>query len=221
MRFVLPFIAALCATSAQATTCGGSFANFVEGLKQEAVASGHDRATVDQFFANVSQDDAVLRADRRQGVFQKDFLDFSRSLISQNRVNNGAIYSDRFDSVFDRIEREYGINRGVLLAFWAFETDFGQVQGDFNTLNALVTLSHDCRRPELFRPQVMAALTLFERGDFSPTNTRGAWAGEIGQVQMLPKDILENGRDGDGDGQALDGLDTHHALGGESGFDFG
>ena len=200
MRFVLPFIVALCATSAQAATCGGSFARFVDGLKQEAIASGHDRATVDQFFANVSQDDAVIRADRRQGVFQKDFIDFSRSLISQNRVNNGAIYSDRFDSVFDRIEREYGINRGVFLAFWAFETDFGQVQGDFNTLNALVTLSHDCRRPDLFRPQIFAALTLFERGDFSPTNTRGAWAGEIGQVQMLPKDILENGQDGDGDG---------------------
>ena len=81
MRFVLPFIAALCATSAQAATCGGSFASFVDGLKQEAIASGHDRATVDQFFANVSQDDAVIRADRRQGVFQKDFIDFSRSLI--------------------------------------------------------------------------------------------------------------------------------------------
>ena len=31
-------------------------------------------------------------------------------------------------------------------------------------------------------------------------NTTGAWAGEIGMVQMLPKDILENGVDGDGDG---------------------
>jgi hypothetical protein len=28
----------------------------------------------------------------------------------------------------------------------------------------------------------------------------GAWAGEIGQVQMLPRDILEFGSDGDGDG---------------------
>jgi membrane-bound lytic murein transglycosylase B len=64
-----------------------------------------------------------------------------------------------------------------------------------------VTLSHDCRRPELFRPQVFAALELFVRGDFDPATTTGAWAGEIGMVQMLPGDILENGRDGDGDGQ--------------------
>ncbi|NVK59774.1 MAG: lytic murein transglycosylase, partial [Rhodobacteraceae bacterium] len=76
-------------------------------------------------------------------------------------------------------------------------------QGDFNTLNALVTLAHDCRRPEIFRPQIFAALELYERGDFDPSSTTGAWAGEIGQVQMLPKDILENGMDGDGDGHVL------------------
>jgi lytic murein transglycosylase len=109
--------------------------------------------------------------------------------------------SKKYNAVFDRIEATYGIDRGVLLAFWAFETDYGAFQGDFNTLNALVTLSHDCRRPELFRPQVFAALELYEQGAFDPRKTTGAWAGEIGMVQMLPRDILENGIDGDGDGK--------------------
>ncbi len=36
-------------------------------------------------------------------------------------------------------------------------------------------------------------------GEFD-LNTTGAWAGEIGMVQMLPRDILEKGVDGDGDG---------------------
>ncbi|WP_197470922.1 lytic murein transglycosylase, partial [Sulfitobacter sp. HI0054] len=49
-------------------------------------------------------------------------------------------------------------------------------------------------------PQLFAALELFERGAFDPATTTGAWAGEIGMVQMLPRDILENGVDGDGDG---------------------
>ena len=88
----------------------------------------------------------------------------------------------------------------MLLAFWAFETAYGTYQGDFNTANALVTLAHDCRRPELFRPQVFAALELYERGDFDPRTTTGAWAGEIGMVQMLPHDIIKHGQDADGDG---------------------
>ncbi len=142
----------------------------------------------------------MLRADRSQGIFQSGFIDFSRKLISRNRIERGRAMAQEYDAVFDRIEREYGISRGVLLAFWAFETDYGAVQGDFNTLNALVTLAHDCRRPELFRPQVLAALELYKRGDFDPARTTGAWAGEIGMVQMLPEDILNNGVDGDGDG---------------------
>lgn len=180
--------------------CGGSFPSFVNDLKSEAIAAGHAPATVDAFFRSVRQNPAVLKADRAQGVFQKPFIEFSRRLISQNRIDRGRSNGQKYDAVFDRIERDYGIPRGVLLAFWAFETDYGAFQGDFNTLNALVTLSHDCRRPELFRPQVFAALELYENGAFDPARTTGAWAGEIGMVQMLPRDILENGVDGDGDG---------------------
>ena len=198
----------LCATAIVAapfaafaeTPCGGPFPAFIDALKAEATASGISPATADAFLAGVAIDPAVLSADRKQGVFQMPFIDFSRRLISEDRINRGRANAQKYDAVFDRIEAEYGVDRGVLLAFWAFETDYGTFQGDFNTANALVTLAHDCRRPELFRPQIFAAMELFARGNFDPTTTTGAWAGEIGMVQMLPHDILENGTDGDGDG---------------------
>lgn len=194
-------LAIIGATSAQANVqCGGSFAEFINNMKTEAVRKGHSQANVDAFFASVRLDQATLNADRSQGIFQKTFVDFSRSLISQNRMDHGRANLRKWDSVFDTMERRYGVSRGVLTAFWAFETDFGAFQGNFNTLNSLVTLSHDCRRPELFQPQVYAALELFERGDFNPVTSEGAWAGEIGMVQMLPEDIIANGIDGDGDG---------------------
>ncbi len=199
--FVTAVMVAGPALAKTSVPCGGSFSSFVAAMKKEARRQGHDSATVDRFFASVSQDSATIRADRSQGIFQKSFLEFSRQLISQNRIDNGRRNLKKWDSVFDRMEREFGVSRGVLTAFWAFETDFGAVQGNFNTLNSLMTLSHDCRRPELFQPQVFAAIELYERGDFSPTGTKGAWAGEIGMVQMLPWDIIENGVDGDGDGK--------------------
>lgn len=197
---VLACALALCTSPVLAQQCGGSFSGFVDGLRAEAVANGHDAATVDAFFASARQDQATLNADRAQGIFNTPFVDFARRLISQNRMDNGRANANRYAGIFDQIEAELGVSRGVLLAFWALETDFGSFQGDFNTLNSLVTLSHDCRRPELFRPQVFAALELFERGAFDPRTTTGAWAGEIGMVQMLPEDILERGIDGDGDG---------------------
>ena len=201
MRLLPSLFAAAVFAAPAFAQCGGGFNQFVDGLKSEAAQKGFDQATVNAFFQGVQQDPAVLRADRAQGVFQKPFIDFSRRLISQNRIDRGQSMSRKYDAVFDQIEREYGVSRGVLLAFWAFETDYGAVQGDFNTRNALVTLAHDCRRPDLFRPQVFAAIELFSQGNFDPNRTTGAWAGEIGMVQMLPQDILDNGVDGDGDGK--------------------
>ncbi|WP_299936911.1 lytic murein transglycosylase [uncultured Pelagimonas sp.] len=189
------------AVSAQDVPCGGSFAQFKADMAAEAVAGGHDPDLTRRFFDGIQHSPSVLKADRRQGIFQDPFITFSRKLISQSRLDKGRQMGRSYASVFDRIQSEYGIAPGVLLAFWAFETDYGSFQGDFNTANALVTLAHDCRRPEIFRPQVFSALSLYGQGDFDPDTTTGAWAGEIGMVQMLPKDILENGVDGDGDGR--------------------
>jgi lytic murein transglycosylase len=201
MSILAAVLALLSSPLAAQTPCGGDFGVFVNGLKAEAVDNGQDRAKVDAFFGSVRHDPAVVRADRAQGIFRSEFTDFARRLISQNRIENGRRNFDRHREIFDRARRDYGVSPGILLAFWAFETDYGGFQGDYNTANALVTLAHDCRRPEIFRPQVFAAIELFRRGMFDPATVTGAWAGEIGMVQMLPEDILTSGVDGDGDGR--------------------
>ncbi|MFT5346246.1 MAG: lytic murein transglycosylase [Sulfitobacter sp.] len=201
MRILSLAAAGLLALSTSASAqCGGNFSAFVQDLKAEAVQQGHAQSTVDTFFRSVQQDPRTLRADGAQGVFKIGFTEFARRVISQGRMDSGRRNADRYDAIFDEIEARFGLPRGVMLAFWALETDYGSFQGDYNTVNSLVTLSHDCRRPELFRPQVFAAIELFENGDLDPTTTTGAWAGEIGMFQMLPEDILTKGIDGDGDG---------------------
>lgn len=195
-------LALVLATPAAAAPCGGDFGEFLSAMQTEAVVAGVPADSAAAFFKGARQDQKVLKADRAQGVFRKTFLDFSQSLISKQRLSTARSKSDALNEIFTRAETEYGVSRGILLAFWAFETDFGQIQGDFNTRNALVTLAHDCRRPEIFQPQVLAAAQLYAMDDFS-LDTTGAWAGEIGMVQMLPKDILERGVDGDGDGLIL------------------
>ena len=171
------------ATPATAAPCGGDFGAFLAAMEAEATAAGVPTGVAAAFFKGARQDPKVLKADRAQGVFRKTFLDFSQSLISKQRLVTARSKSEALNDIFTRAETEYGVSRGILLAFWAFETDFGQIQGDFNTRNALLTLAHDCRRPEIFQPQVLAAAQLHAMDDFA-LDTTGAWAGEIGMVQM-------------------------------------
>lgn len=193
-------LSTLLASPLAAQECGGDLGAFLEGVKAEAVAAGASADAADRALRGAQIDQKVLSRDRAQGVFKQTFLDFSQRTVSKARLNIGKQKMQQYAEVFGRAEREYGVPPGVITAFWAMETDFGAVQGDFNTRNALVTLAHDCRRPELFRPQLLALITMVEHGDLDPASTTGAWAGEVGQVQMLPKDIVAWGVDGDGDG---------------------
>ena len=177
-----------------AAQCGGSFDAFKTGLVADAAANGISPAVAERFLSGVRQDLSVLKADRAQGVFQRPFIDFSRRLISQSRIEKGRQNARAFARNFERIEQTYGLDRHVLLAFWAFETDYGAFQGNFNTANALVTLAHDCRRPELFRPQVFAAMELFAQGNLDPARAplvhglaRSGWS------RCSPKTFLKTG----------------------------
>ncbi|MEM1377956.1 MAG: lytic murein transglycosylase [Pseudomonadota bacterium] len=190
--------AALPAT-AFAQACGRDFATWRAGMVDEARAAGVGQTGLNAL-ASARTDSKVLQRDRSQGVFTLDFLTFSQRLISSNRMENGRRNLQRYRSTFDRVVADYGVSPEVITAFWAFETDYGAVQGDFLTLNALATLAHDCRRPELFRPQLLALAKLID-ADVLPPDIRGAWAGEIGQIQVLPEDYLKKGVDGDGDGR--------------------
>ncbi|MER8964285.1 MULTISPECIES: peptidoglycan-binding protein [unclassified Mesorhizobium] len=200
MRSRFGFLAALLlsAVPAAAQQCGGDFEAWKQGVAAEARAAGVGAAGLSAL-ENATLDEKALARDRAQGVFTQTFIEFSNRMISSHRLKQGAANLQKYAEVFVRADREYGVQAPVIAAFWALETDFGAVQGDFHTLNALVSLSHDCRRPQLFRPQIVPLLMLIDRG-VVPADVTGAWAGEIGQTQMLPSDYLGHGVDGDGDG---------------------
>jgi lytic murein transglycosylase len=188
------------ANAAPQVACGGDLPAFLAGVKADAIAAGATAESVDKTLAGAAIDQKVLARDRAQGVFKQTFLEFSQRTVSQARLDIGRQKMKQYADVFERAEKEHGVPASVITAFWAMETDFGAVQGDFNTRNALVSLSHDCRRPDKFRPQLIALTELVQRDDVDPATTVGAWAGEIGQTQLLPKTIIEFGEDGDGDG---------------------
>lgn len=184
---------------AQAQECGGDFEQWRAGVAAEARADGVGNAGL-RALAAAQFDTRILARDRGQSVFTQDFDQFAGRMVNAYRLGNGAANMRKYAGAFSQAQQQYGVPAPVITAFWALETDFGAVQGDFSTLNALATLAHDCRRPALFRPHLIALLKLIEQGVL-PADVTGAWAGEIGQIQMLPGDYLNEGVDGDGDGR--------------------
>jgi lytic murein transglycosylase len=104
-------------------------------------------------------------------------------------------------ATFARIEQQYGVPGPVLVGFWGLETDFGKVMGNMETLRSLATLAFDCRRPDEFKEQLLDALRVIQRGDLTPPEMHGPWAGEVGQFQFVPSVYYKYAVDFDGDGR--------------------
>ncbi len=177
------------------------FQSWLTGFKKEAAAQGISRRVISKALYGITFAPDVIKRDRRQGVFSQSFKKFAGRMVSKNRLIKGRKLLKKYKSIFSKIEKKYGVPGPVLVAFWGLETDFGAFLGDMPTLRSLATLAYDCRRPELFHDQLMAALKIIERGDLQKEQMLGPWAGELGQMQFLPTHYIEYGVDFDNDGQ--------------------
>ncbi|MBB3809873.1 lytic murein transglycosylase [Pseudochelatococcus contaminans] len=191
----------------------GGFGQWLEGVRKEALAAGISPAAVSAGLNGLTYDPKVVSLDRGQGVFGQSFLQFSDRMASAGRIQQGRKQIAANRNTFNRIEAQYGVPAPIIAAFWGLETDFGANNGKFPALRSLATLAYDCRRPQLFRPQLIDALRLIERGDLAPSQLVGAWAGEIGQVQFMPSDYLRYAVDYSGNGKRDLIRDTADALG--------
>jgi lytic murein transglycosylase len=193
-------IAVLTAQTAHAACERSSFSRWLDDFRHEAAAQGISSKTL-AALDRIDFDRSVIDADRRQAVFSQSFLQFSDRMVADYRLSGGKQRLKKHASTFARIEQDFGVPGAVIVAFWGLETDFGANLGGKRTLQSLATLAYDCRRPELFREELLAALRILERGDLVPSDMVGAWAGELGQMQFVPTGYLKLAVDYDGDGK--------------------
>jgi lytic murein transglycosylase len=193
-------LAAMSAPARAAAPCGGDFGAWLQGVKQEAAADGISQRAIQAGLTGVTYDPTIIARDHAQGVFRQSFEQFSGRMVPP-RLARARLMMQRYGSLLERIEQQYGVPGGVIVAIWGLETDFGADTGHFPTIRSLATLAYDCRRPDKFRGELIDALRMVDRGDMTPAAMRGAWAGEIGQTQFLPSSYLKYAVDFDGSGR--------------------
>ena len=200
MVLLLLVFAAWSVPAHAAAPCGGDFGAWLQGVKVDAAAAGISQRTLQSALAGVTYDPSIIARDHAQGVFRQSFEQFSGRMVPP-RLARAQRLLQQYGSTFSRIEAQFGVPGAVIVAIWGLETDFGANSGKFATIRSLASLAYDCRRPDKFRGELIAALQIVDRGDMAPGDLRGAWAGEIGQTQFLPSSYLKYAVDYDGNGR--------------------
>ena len=177
-----------------------SFDRFLADLKQRAVGAGVSQQTLAETAPYLVYEQGIVNRDRGQRVFGQIFTEFAGRMAAPYRMQQGQQRIKTYAAAFARAEKEYGVPPAVIAAFWGLESDFGANMGNLPTLPSLVSLAYDCRRSEMFANETIAALKIIDRGDLTPSEMVGSWAGELGQTQFLPTHYFNYAVDYDGDG---------------------
>ena len=201
--FAAAIAAMLSAASARAAECGKSaegFNEWLNGFRQVAKLDGVSPEVIDAALAGVGYDASVKAHDHGVASFGHNFAGFAASHITPGGIARGKAMLRTYAGPLAKIEQRFGVPGPVLVAIWGLETSFGADNGSFPTFSALATLAYDCRRPDRFRAELIDALMLVQRGLVSPRQLRGAWAGELGQTQLMPSAYLMFATTPDGEG---------------------
>jgi membrane-bound lytic murein transglycosylase B len=195
-----------------AAPCGNTAAGFEDWkgvMASEAKAAGVGKAGI-AALNGASYSKATISADRNQKSFKYTLDKFLKVRGADTIVAQGRARKAKNAKLFASIEAQYGVPAGVLLAIHGMETGFGGFMGDTNIVSAVSTLVWDCRRSDYFKPHLIAALEMVDRGSIS-ASTVGAKHGEWGHTQFLMGNALTYGVDGNGDGR-VDLTNTADAM---------
>jgi peptidoglycan lytic transglycosylase B len=182
------------------------FDQWRDNFRARALAKGISPATWTRVMGRIEPDMSVFRQMQKQPEFNEQIWQYINRRVSDWRIVNGREALKQNAALFARIEKDFGVERGTLLALWGVESAYGDPLVQQNHMKpvfpALAALAwNEPRRKAYWETELINALKIVDRGWSTPEEMRGSWAGAMGHSQWMPEVWLNVGFDYDGDGK--------------------
>ncbi len=194
------------APRAQAQNSRMPFADWVASFRPRALASGISDQTYDRVMKGLKPDMRVFAMQAAQPEFTEATWQYVNRRVSDWRLITGREKGREYAGLLERLEKDYGVDRYVLLALWGVESAFGDpiiqqkyMRPVFPSLAALAW--GEPRRRTYWERELLNALRIVERGWGTPQEMISSWAGAMGHTQWMPEVWLKLGIDYDRDGR--------------------
>ena len=166
-----------------------SFKDWLVDFKIYALDNGISESIFNKVMADVKFLPKVIKYDRFQPEFYEDTKTYISKRSSKLKVKKGLKLYNNNKAFIDTIEKEFFVEKNLLLALMGIETNFGTYIGKMDIISSLATLSFDKRRSKFFTNELITALKLVEDGLIDHEILYGSWAGAYGNFQFMPTTI--------------------------------
>jgi len=182
------------------------FDHWRNAFRAHALGKGISEATWARVMSRIEPDMSVFNQLRNQPEFNEEIWQYINRRVSEWRIIAGKEALRKNEALFARIEQDFGVERGTLLALWGVESAYGDPLVQQNHMRpvfpALAALAwNEPRRRAYWESELINALRIVERGWSTPEEMRGSWAGAMGHTQWMPEVWLNVGIDYDHDGR--------------------
>ena len=160
----------------------------------------YSQEEIDRLFAGVAVKQRVLELMDTQWEAKPYFL-YYPLFVTPEVVAEGREKLAANRELLDRIEKEIGVEREIVVAIWGVETRYGQHKGAFNLFQTLNTMFDAYpRRSSFYREQLVHFLLLCRENRVEPLTITGSYGGAFGQTQFIPSSFRDYAVDFDQDG---------------------
>ena len=165
------------------------FGDWVKNFKIKAIDSGISERVVNDVMSEVKFLPKVIEYDRYQPEFYEDTFTYIKKRSSNRKVKEGLKLYIKEKNTIESIEKDFQVEKELLLALMGIETNFGKYLGKMDIVSSLATLSYDQRRSEFFTEELLILLNLVDKNIINKDILFGSWAGAFGNFQFMPRTI--------------------------------
>jgi len=187
----IKFIIILIASSSNSLANISDFETWVNKFKKEAINSGISKEVVNDVMSKAKFLPKVIEYDRYQPEFYEDTYTYIKKRTNSKKVKKGLVLYKREKSIIDKVEKQFSVEKDLLLALMGIETNFGNYLGKMDIISSLATLSFDVRRSEFFTSELLILLRLIDKNVIEKDVLFGSWAGAFGNFQFMPRTIKD------------------------------
>jgi membrane-bound lytic murein transglycosylase B len=166
-----------------------SFDDWLKNFKIYALKNDISEETFDKSMSHVVFLPKVIKYDRFQPEFYEDTKTYISKRTNKKKIKKGLKLYKKNNSLIDSVEKNFEIEKELLLALMGIETNFGTYVGKMDILSSLSTLSFDKRRSDFFTQELITLLKLVDKKIIDNKTLYGSWAGAFGYFQFMPSTI--------------------------------
>ena len=187
-KFILNIFFLFFFTNAQ-TFAIEDFDKWMKNFQVKAVKYGISEKVVNEIMSEARFLPKVIEYDRYQPEFYEDTFTYIKKRSSNRKIKEGLKLYKREKITIETIEKDFHVEKELLLALMGIETNFGKYLGKMDIISSLATLSFDKRRSEFFTQELLILLKLVDKNIISKDILYGSWAGAFGNFQFMPRTI--------------------------------